>query len=642
MTKTHLLVLACLICLFAATACGGQVEVAPAAVASPEAQLQPESVPQLETAPARSISIEDALSDLRELEIPEGVDPALFAELKTAFEQVLTRLYAPDGTPRGKALSALPVEQMCQAWVTDARFKAGGDVELRWLGRHTGDYDLNSEVNVSDLTPLGLFFAKTADYDAEGMPMSSGDNERRCQVDGDDNAEINISDLTTIGLNFTSKHLGYRVYPGYSTDGVDVTWETDYLEGPDGPGEVSVPFNSSTAAGELLHFSLTFTPPAIPSGSTLFVRIVPFDGTEEGMEQTMAVYDGPHSSQFCSMCHTKVERTFLGEADACRLCHASAPEGADWTSAPLMHQSCTNCHEHHGFAIAEMGPVCSTCHGSIASQLEASGMGQCTDCHATPHVPNAHPNTTDCAGCHSAEAAGIADEAMPNCSTCHSQHTFVQTYEPATCTGCHANPDGNASAEWTSAPGQHGACSSCHELHNFSMDQPNTICADCHEAIISGGHAGGDADCLGCHISPHVPEISIAGMECIDCHTSPPEDPEREWAEAPGLHSDCGQCHSLEEHGDKPVPPESICGDCHLEQTAPGHGDGSGECMKCHTYSHLPVKPEDVHDIHLDSGVNCSDCHSMHGGTDPDRETCLACHEDKVDHYPGPVCQTCH
>ena len=36
-----------------------------------------------------------------------------------------------------------------------------GSVRLRWSYKNTGDYDQNSETNISDLTPIGRHFNKT-------------------------------------------------------------------------------------------------------------------------------------------------------------------------------------------------------------------------------------------------------------------------------------------------------------------------------------------------------------------------------------------------------------------------------------------------------------------------------------------------
>ena len=76
---------------------------------------------------------------------------------------------------------------------------------LQWSERHTGDYDLNGEVNIADLTPIGANFKKA---------FTAGDTDyaKLEVIDGDENGEINIADLTPIGGNFRSLISGYDVY----------------------------------------------------------------------------------------------------------------------------------------------------------------------------------------------------------------------------------------------------------------------------------------------------------------------------------------------------------------------------------------------------------------------------------------------
>lgn len=117
------------------------------------------------------------------------------ANLQLAFSPALNRtvLQAPDGLANA---------------VDDLQVNAEGSsqVRLSWTERNTGDYDFNGEVNIADLTPLGLHF---------GDAVNGGPAARLTQeywVDGDHNGEINLSDLTPIGANFLSTVAGYQVY----------------------------------------------------------------------------------------------------------------------------------------------------------------------------------------------------------------------------------------------------------------------------------------------------------------------------------------------------------------------------------------------------------------------------------------------
>jgi hypothetical protein len=68
---------------------------------------------------------------------------------------------------------------------------------------NVGDYDMNSEVNVSDLVRVGLHFNCV-----DGGP---GWDNAEC-ADGDTNGEVNFADVTPIGLHFATTVAGYNVY----------------------------------------------------------------------------------------------------------------------------------------------------------------------------------------------------------------------------------------------------------------------------------------------------------------------------------------------------------------------------------------------------------------------------------------------
>jgi hypothetical protein len=76
---------------------------------------------------------------------------------------------------------------------------------LQWSERHTGDYDLNGEVNIADLTPIGFYFQSA-------FNTSHADYAKLEVVDGDNNGEINIADITPIGANFRSSISGYDIF----------------------------------------------------------------------------------------------------------------------------------------------------------------------------------------------------------------------------------------------------------------------------------------------------------------------------------------------------------------------------------------------------------------------------------------------
>jgi hypothetical protein len=105
-----------------------------------------------------------------------------------------------DGHPTGKTVSAVPQRD----YRTPVRFDnlLSGKTSLTWNHYQRGDYDLNGEVNVADLTPVGFHFMK-----------NSGDPDwpAASVADGDGNGEINVADITPIGQNFGAVVAGYVV-----------------------------------------------------------------------------------------------------------------------------------------------------------------------------------------------------------------------------------------------------------------------------------------------------------------------------------------------------------------------------------------------------------------------------------------------
>lgn len=169
------------------------------------------------------------------------------------------------------------------------------------------------------------------------------------------------------------------------------------------------------------------------------------------------------------------------------------------------------------------------------------------------------------------------------------------------------------------------------------------MCLTCHSKQVSpmawrrGDHHAGQVQCWECHSAARPAKAHseyIARPQspvCVECHH-----------EVGGLFRlnshhpvlidheqriECADCHRP--HGrirDRDVT--SLCRACHLGQRGPfrfEHGAISGRLMG-----------------------SCVECHQPHGSPNADllrfnsRGLCLQCHGDKVPHFPGPKCWTCH
>jgi len=104
------------------------------------------------------------------------------------------------GLPVQHSASAVPDTYASSSYITWNQ----GTATLNWYYANQGDYDQNGEVNLADLTPLGIHFGAQGPF-AHSTALSV--------VDGDGNGEINLADITPISLGFTNDCLGgYKVY----------------------------------------------------------------------------------------------------------------------------------------------------------------------------------------------------------------------------------------------------------------------------------------------------------------------------------------------------------------------------------------------------------------------------------------------
>lgn len=123
--------------------------------------------------------------------------------LRTELQRVLAERgisLDEQGRALGKSVSAIPTRN----YFVPSRFNniITGSAELEWAHYQVGDYDQNGEVNISDLTPVGIHIGKNS--------SDPGWNTAQA-ADGDGNGEINIADVTPIGQNFGAVVGGYVV-----------------------------------------------------------------------------------------------------------------------------------------------------------------------------------------------------------------------------------------------------------------------------------------------------------------------------------------------------------------------------------------------------------------------------------------------
>ncbi len=161
-----------------------------------------------------AISLDEALAELEGMECPEGVDEALWGELKDALEEALltqaesrlssrdstgsnSGLESPDSTVRGPTARFASTPPTGDAnRVNDLAISDNGDgtYTLTWHYRNLGDYDQNGTVAVEDIIPLALHYGEEVLYHRH--------NSLQAVIDGSNNGCIGIEDITPIAMNF--------------------------------------------------------------------------------------------------------------------------------------------------------------------------------------------------------------------------------------------------------------------------------------------------------------------------------------------------------------------------------------------------------------------------------------------------------
>ncbi|MCB1221695.1 MAG: PQQ-binding-like beta-propeller repeat protein [Planctomycetales bacterium] len=130
------------------------------------------------------------------LPVPQGVDGALWQQMQDELQQVRVE------AGRDREVSMAPRELGNRVSQIGTEDSGDGGSFVGWYYQNTGDYDLNGQVTISDLTPVGVGFQST-----EG---SSGWFTKGV-ADGDRNGEVNLADITPIGVHFGNAVTGYIV-----------------------------------------------------------------------------------------------------------------------------------------------------------------------------------------------------------------------------------------------------------------------------------------------------------------------------------------------------------------------------------------------------------------------------------------------
>lgn len=298
----------------------------------------------------------------------------------------------------------------------------------------------------------------------------------------------------------------------------------------------------------------------------------------------------------------------------------------------------------------------------------------CTNCHAMNQPfelwqKSAHKEV-DCHTCH------------PSDMQTNLRHLYMATIEgaekpsrqaevpPDICGGCHNSGD---SEQWVQIAETEGhklhffdkkiECIVCHapSVHEFLPN--DEMCKQCHPDRMVAFPGMKDNHCTSCHnfMARDRGEILPSNDECARCHAT-------KLGDAPvmvtGWHpgAECKDCHNVHDRS-----PEMLggipdrdgyakkCENCHRNQVEPVSHEG--ECRSCHP-PHTPFNPKSqcggCHEDRLqaverpESHRSCGDCHRPHEPGLSTLDTCIDCHDDKVEDLTeaAPVghdaCERCH
>ena len=217
------------------------------------------------TGPAFNVSADQSTfsSELDALEVPEGVDPALFGELKDALEEALLargidRMVSTP--PTGESNRVDPLNY----YIEDVE---GADhYFLTWLLRSLGDYDLNGRVEIADITPMAIHYGE----DIATYPEAT-------HIDGSGNGTVGIEDITPIAMNYGVDVAAYRIEG--SAD-----METGYVE----VGTSSIDTDAVEVIG-----GLRFTYDLGDAPAYEWYRVVPLDAESEAGIESVPVHIVP-------------------------------------------------------------------------------------------------------------------------------------------------------------------------------------------------------------------------------------------------------------------------------------------------------------------------------------------------------------
>ena len=294
-----LLTLAALSC-FALPSCGGGSSVSSLA---PAGSLSRNEVVAARGMAAPALSEEAAaigLEDLGQMEQLPGVGPEISERLVSALREAFNSL-SQDGRWASAATSLMQVGDLKLTASVD------GTAILNWSYHNNGDYDQSSEVNISDLAIVGMFFGATSE---------SADWDRAQIADGDGNGEVNAADVVPIAQNYLGRITHYTLYSTMTPEDEN-SWtafaSVDVSEGAFPDGAYVKQFSYSLPAPEQgMSYRVEANGDDVPATEAHTGSVALFDASNAGKPQNLVATQGTLKGQV-KLTWDELEGTLLYE-----------------------------------------------------------------------------------------------------------------------------------------------------------------------------------------------------------------------------------------------------------------------------------------------------------------------------------------
>ena len=167
--------------------------------------LKHSPAPRLDSNGAQNARIESILADIDAARAPEGVDAAIYEQLKAALRAAIIK--------QGDKLASRP-PLSAQDLIPDFSSADNGDgtSTFTWSYYNTGDYNQDGRAGIADITPIAQHFGQLVAEHPEAEV-----------VDGNGDGTVNIPDITPLAMNFDSNIAEYLLE---GTDSPGGSWST--------------------------------------------------------------------------------------------------------------------------------------------------------------------------------------------------------------------------------------------------------------------------------------------------------------------------------------------------------------------------------------------------------------------------------